>query len=157
MNSSTPGLPVHNQQLESTQTHIHPVSDAIQPSHPLSSPSPPAFNLIQHQGLLQQDSSHQVARVLECQLQHQSFQWIFRTDCLSGLISFRMDWWSPCSPTNCQQSSPTPQFKTIHPSMGTGYFLFYLLETIQLPCTFIFEHLFLLYWLCQSLWLCGSQ
>ena len=81
----------------------------------------------------------------------------------SGLISFRMDWWSPCSPTNCQQSSPTPQFKTIHPSMGTGYFLFYLLETIQLPCTFIFAnyvHSRNIYWasvLCQKLfWLLGT-
>ena len=51
MNRSTPGLPVHHQLLESTQTHVHGVSDAIQPSHPLSSPSPPALNLSQHQGL----------------------------------------------------------------------------------------------------------
>ena len=59
------------------------VSDAIQPSHPLSSPSPPALNLSQHQGLFQWVSSlHQVAKVLEFQLQHQSFQWIFRTDLL---------------------------------------------------------------------------
>ena len=61
------------------QTHVHPVGDAIQPSHPLSSPSPPAFYLSQHQGLFQcVSSSHQVAKVLELQLQHQSFQWIFR-------------------------------------------------------------------------------
>ena len=66
-----------------TQTHGHQVSDAIQPSHPLSSPSPPAFNLSQHQGLFQWISSlNQVAKVLEFQLQHQSFQWIFRTDFL---------------------------------------------------------------------------
>ena len=68
---------------ELAQTHVHRVSDAIQPSHPLSSPSPPAFNLSQHQGLLQGvSSSHQVAKVLELQLQDQSFQRIFRTDLL---------------------------------------------------------------------------
>ena len=62
------------------QTHVHWVGDAIQPSHALFSPSPPAFNLSQHQGLFQWvSSSHQVAKVLECQLQHQAFQWIFRT------------------------------------------------------------------------------
>ena len=75
MNRSMPGLPVHHQLPESTQTHVHRVSDAIQPSHPLSSPSPPSFNLSQHQGLFQRvSSSHQVAKVLEFQLQHQSFQ-----------------------------------------------------------------------------------
>ena len=63
-----------------TQTHIHLAGDAIQPSHPPSSPSPPAFNLSQHQGLFKWvTSSHQVAKVLEFRLQHQSFQWIFRT------------------------------------------------------------------------------
>ena len=72
---STPGLPVHHQLLEFTQTHVHLVGDAIQPSHPLSSPSPPAVNLSQHQGLFQRVSfSHQVAKVLEFQHQHQSFQ-----------------------------------------------------------------------------------
>ena len=80
MNRSMPGLPVHHHLLESTQTHVHWVSDAIQPSYPLSSPSPPALNLSQHQGLFQWvSSSHQVAKVLEFQLQHQSFQWIPRT------------------------------------------------------------------------------
>ena len=80
---STPGFLVHHQHLELTQTHIHGVSDAIQLSHPLSSPSPPDFNLSQHQGLFQGvSSSHQVAKVLKLQLQHQSFQWIFRTDFL---------------------------------------------------------------------------
>ena len=69
------GFPVHHQLRELAQTHIHPVGDAIQPSHPLSSPSPPAFNLSQHQGLFQVISSlHQVAKVLELQLQYQSFQ-----------------------------------------------------------------------------------
>ena len=74
MNRSTPGLPVHHQLPEFTQTHVHRVSDAIQPSYPLLSPSPPALNLSQHQGLFQGvSSSHQVAKVLEFQLQHQSF------------------------------------------------------------------------------------
>ena len=83
MNRSTPGLPVHHQLPESTQIHVRWVGDAIQLSHPLSSPSPPAFNLSQHQGLLKWvSSSHQVAKVLEFQLQHQSFQWIPRTDLL---------------------------------------------------------------------------
>ena len=81
MDCSTLGLPVHHQLLELTQTHVHQVGDAIQPSHPLLSPSPPTFNLSQHQGLYQWVGSlHQVAKVLE--LQHQSFQWIFMTDFL---------------------------------------------------------------------------
>ena len=72
MNRSTPGLPVHHQLPEFTQTHAHRVGDAIQPSHPLSSPSPPAPNSSQHQGLSQWvSSSHEVDRVLEFQLQHQ--------------------------------------------------------------------------------------
>ena len=83
MNRSTPGLPVHHQLSEFTQTHVHRVSDAIQPSHPLSSPSPPAANPSQHQSLFQWvNSSHEVAKVLEFQLQHQSFQWTPRTDLL---------------------------------------------------------------------------
>ena len=87
MNRSTPGLHVHHLLPESTQTHVRWVSDAIQPSHPLSSPSPPAPNPSQHQGLFQWvNSSHEVAKVLDFQLQHQSFQWTPR------LISFRMDW-----------------------------------------------------------------
>ena len=78
MDCSTPGFPVHHQLLELAQTHVHRVGDAIQPSHPLSSPSP-TFNLSQHQGLFQGvSSSHQVAKVLELQLQHQSFQWRMR-------------------------------------------------------------------------------
>ena len=83
MDCSTPGLPVHHQLPKLAQTHVLRVCDAIQPSHPLSSLSRPAFNLSQHQGLFQWvSSSHQVAKVLEFQLQHQSFQWIFRTDFL---------------------------------------------------------------------------
>ena len=80
MDCSIPGLPVHHQLQEFTQTHAHWVGDAIQPSHPLLSPSPPAFNLSQHQGLFKWvSSSHHVAKVMELQLQHQFFQWIFRT------------------------------------------------------------------------------
>ena len=87
MNHSMPGLPVHHHLLVSTQTQFHWVSDEIQPSHPLLSPSLPALNLSEHKGLFKWvSSSHQVAKVLEFQLQHQSFQWTPR------LISFRMDW-----------------------------------------------------------------
>ena len=83
MNHSTPGLLAHHQLLEFTQTHVHWVGDAIQPSHPLSSPSLPAPNPSQHQGLFQWvNSLHKVAKVLEFQLQHQSFQWTPRTDLL---------------------------------------------------------------------------
>ena len=83
MDCSTPGHPVHHQFLEPTKNHVHHINDAIQPSHPLLSPSPPTFNLSQHQGLFQWvSSSHHVAKVLEFQLQYQSFQWIFRTDFL---------------------------------------------------------------------------
>ena len=109
-NHSTPGLPVHHQPLEFTQTHVHWVGDAIQPSHPLSSPSPPASNPSQHQGLFQWVSSlHEVAKVLEFKLQHQSFHWTPRTDLLQdGLIG------SPCSPRDSQEFSPTPQFKSVN-------------------------------------------
>ena len=83
MDCCMPGFPVHHQLLELAQTHVHWLSDAIQPSHALSSPSPPAFNLSQHQGLFQWvSSSHHVAKVLQFQLQHQSLQWIPRTDIL---------------------------------------------------------------------------
>ena len=75
LDCSTPGFPVHHQLPELTQTHVHRVGDAIQPSHPLSPPSLPAFSLSQHRGLFQGvSSSHQVAKVLEYQLKHQSFQ-----------------------------------------------------------------------------------
>ena len=83
MDCSTAGLPVHHQLPAITQIHVHWVGDAIQPSHPLSGPSPLAFNLSQHQGLFKWVSSlYQVPKVLEFQLQHQSFQWTFRTDFL---------------------------------------------------------------------------
>ena len=88
MDGSTPGFPVHHQFLELTQTHVHRVSDAIQPSHPLSSHSPPTFILSQNQGLFKWVSySHQLAKVLEFQLQHQ-----YSSNEYSGLIFFRMDW-----------------------------------------------------------------
>ena len=128
MNRSTPGLPVHHQLLEFTQTHAHWVSDAIQPSHPLSSPSPPAPNPSQHQGLFQWvNSLHEVAKVLEFQpsasvLPVNTQDW----SPLGGLVG------SPCSPRDYQESSPTLQFKSInfsvlsflhklsHPHMTTG-------------------------------------
>ena len=88
MDCSRPGFPVHHQLPELTQTHVHWVGDAIQPSHPLSSSSP-TFNLSQHQCVFKWVSSlHQVAKVLEFQLQHQSFQWISKTD----FLDIRMDW-----------------------------------------------------------------
>ena len=110
MNRSTPGLPVHHQLPEFTQTHVHWVSDAIQPSHHLLSSSPPAPNPSQHQSPFRWvNSSHEVAKVWEFQLQHQSFQWTPRTGLLSdGLVG------SPCSPRDSQESSPTPQFKSIN-------------------------------------------
>ena len=107
---SMPGFPVLYYVTESTQTHVHWVGDALQPSHPLLSSSSPTFNLSQHQGLFQWvSSSHQVAKVLELQLQHLFLQWIFRVDFLSeGLVG------SPCSPRDSQESSPAPQFKSIN-------------------------------------------
>ena len=87
MDCSMPGSPVHSQLPELAHTHVHRVSDATQPSHPLSSPSPPAFSLSQHQGLFQGVSSlHQLAKVLELQFQHQT------SNEYSRLISFRIDW-----------------------------------------------------------------
>ena len=83
VNHNMPGLPVHHQLPESTQTHLHCVRDAIQPSHPLSSTSSPAFSLSQHQALFKWVSSpHIVAKVLEFQIQHQSIQWTPWTDIL---------------------------------------------------------------------------
>ena len=127
MNHSMPGLPVHHQLLEFTQTHVHRVSDAIQPSHPRSSPSPPAPNPSQHQSLFQSvNSSHEVAKVLQFQLPHHSLQRNPRADFHNGLVG------SPWSPRDSQESS-TPQFKNINssafflvllsgPYMTTSYF-----------------------------------
>ena len=112
MDCSIAGLPVHHQLPELAQTHVHQVSDAIQLSHSLLSPSSPYFNLYQHQGLFQWvSSSYHVAKVLEFQLQHQSFQRIFRTDFLWDRVVG-----SPCIPRDSQESSPTPQFKSINSS-----------------------------------------
>ena len=116
MDRSTPGFPVLHHLLEFSKTHVHWVGGAIQPSHPLSSPSP-AFILSQHQGLFQWvSSSHQVAKVLE--LQHQSFQWIFQTK------YFLWDWlvWSPCSPRDSQESSPAPLFESIDSYFSMPFF-----------------------------------
>ena len=99
--SPTPGV----------HSNSRPLSRWCHPAiSPLSSPSPPALNLSQHHGLFQWvSSSHEVAKVLEFQLQQQSFKWIFRTD-------FLQDWLvgAPCSPRDSQESSPTPQFKSIN-------------------------------------------
>ena len=113
MNRSTPGLPVHHHLREFTQTHVHWVRDAIQPSHPRSSLSPSAPNPSQRQSLFQWvNSSHAVAKVLEFQLQHHSLQRNPRADLLqNGLVG------SPCSPRDSQESSPTPQFKSINSSV----------------------------------------
>ena len=105
---SMPGFSVLHYLPEFVQIPVHWVSDAIQPAHPLLPPFPSAFNLSLHQGLFQWvTSSNQVAKLLE--LQHQSFQWILKID-------FLKDWLicSPCSPGDSQESSPTPQFKSIN-------------------------------------------
>ena len=114
MDCSTPGFPVHHQ---TPGVYSFMSIESVMPSNHLilSSPSPPAFNLSQDQGLFKWgSSSHQVAKVLEFQLQHQSFQWIFRTD-------FLWDWmvWSPCSSRDSQEPSLTPQFKSINSSALT--------------------------------------
>ena len=109
MDGSTPGLPVHHQLPEFIQTHVHRVGDAIQPSHPLSSPSPPAFNLSQHQGLFKWvSSSHQVAKE-------------FTSASASVLPVNTQDWsplgwtgWISFSPRDSQESSPIPQLKSIN-------------------------------------------
>ena len=109
MNRSTPGLPVHHHLLEFTQTHVHRVGDAIQPPilcRPLLllSPVPPSIRVFSNE-----NSSHEVAKVLEFQLEHQSFQRNPRADLLqNGLVG------SPCSPADSQESSPTPQFESIN-------------------------------------------
>ena len=108
MDCSMPGPPVHHKLPGFTQTLVHWICDPTQPSPPLSSPFLLAFDLSQHQGLFKWVRSlYQVAKVLKFQLQHQSLQWTFRTDGLDG---------SPCSPRGSQESSPTPQFKSINSS-----------------------------------------
>ena len=127
--SSTPGLPVHHQLPEFTQTHVHRVRDAIQPTHPLSSPSPPVPNPSQHQSLFQWvRSSHEMAKVLEFLLKHHSFQRTPRADLLeNGLV------WSPCSPRDSQESSPTSWFKNIN-SLALSFLNSPTLTSIQDYC-----------------------
>ena len=109
MDCGMPSFSVLHYLLELAQTCVLWVSDAIQPSHPLSLPSPPALNLFMHKGLFQWVSSlHQVAKILELQLQHLSVQWIFRIDFLWGWLV-----WSPYSPRDSLESSPAPQFESI--------------------------------------------
>ena len=113
MNCSTPGLPVPHHLPKLAQAHIHCISDAIQSSHPLTPPSLSTLNLSQNQGLFQWvNCSHQMNKILELQLQHQSFQWIFRTD-------FLQDWlvWSPCYPRDSQYFSSTTVWR--HQFFGT--------------------------------------
>ena len=103
------GFSVHHQLPEFT--HVHQVGDAIQPSHPLPSPSPPAPNPSQHQSFPWVNSSHEVAKVLEFQLQHHSLQRNPRAYLQNGQVG------SPCSPGDSQESSPTPKFKSINSSV----------------------------------------
>ena len=152
MNRSTPGLPVHQQLPESTHTHVHWVGDSIQPSHPLSSPSP-ALSLSQCQDFFQWvNFSHEVAKVLEFQFQHQSFQWTPRTGFpYDGLVG------SPCSPRDSQESSPTPQFKSINSSALsfldsptlTSIHDYWKNQSLFLS-PFRLKHHFWLFWLCLS-------
>ena len=113
----TAGFPVLHRLPELAQTHVHQVSDAMQPSHPLSSPSPPASNLSQHQGLFKWvSSSHQVAKVLELQLQHQS------SNDYSGLISFRIDCFDLLWPSRVLSSTTVQkhQFFNAQPSLWSN-------------------------------------
>ena len=113
MDCSTPGSPVHHQHLEVAQIHVHWVDAAIQPSHPLQSPSSPALNLSQHQGL----SKESVLRIRWPK--YCSFRFSIRpSNEYSGLISFRMDWLDLLTVQGTlKESSPTPQFKNINSSV----------------------------------------
>ena len=96
MNCNTPGFPVLHSPPELAQTHVHRVCDAIQPSHPLSSPFPPAFDLPQHQGLFPWvSSSHQVVKVVELHLQHRCFQWLFSVSVKLNSVSPKKVCWNP--------------------------------------------------------------
>ena len=124
MDCSTAGLPVPPSLLEFAQVHVHWVCDAIEPYQPQPPPSF-AFNLAQHQGLFQWVSSlHQVAKVLELQLQHHSLQWVFRADFLwEGLVG------SPCCPRNPQESSPALQLESINSSALNLLYVKYPLDS----------------------------
>ena len=148
MDCSTPGFLFHHQHLGLVYPHVHRVGDAIQSSHSLSSSFPPAFNLSQPQGLFQWvSSSHEVAKILELQLQHQSYQCIFRND-------FPGDWlvWSPCCPKDSQKSSPAPQVKSMnslaffmvqlsHPYMITGKIALTILTFVSKVMSLLFNML----------------
>ena len=127
MDYSTRGFPVLHYPPEFVQMHVHWVDDTIQLSHPVLCPSPPAVNLFQNQGLFQWVSSlRQVPKVLKLQLQHQSFQWIFR-------VGFLQDWlvWSLCSPGDSQGSCSTPQIAACHVSLFVTNSLSSLILTLE--------------------------
>ena len=127
MDCSTRGFPVHDQLPEHAQTHVYWVSDAIQPSHPLSSPSLPAFNLSWHQGLFKWvSSSHQMAKILEFLFQHQSFRWIFRI--LTGWISLQSKGLARASNTTVQKH----QFFSAQLSLWSNSHIHTLLEKPKL-------------------------
>ena len=127
MDCSTPGFPVHHQPPELAQIHVHQVSDTIQPSHPLSSPCPPAFNLSQNQGLFQWvSSSYQVARYW-----HFIFN-ISPSNEYSGLASFRIDQFDLLAVQGTLESSSTPQFKSINSSVLRGGHFYSANHTIRL-------------------------
>ena len=137
MDCSTPSFSVPYHLLKLAQTHVNWVRDVIQPFHALSSLTLPAFDLSQPQGLFQWVGSlHQVAQVLDLQLQHQSSQWIFRVDWLV---------WSPCSPRDSQESSPTPQFKSINSSCS-AFFMIQLSHPYMLLLLSCFSRV----WLCAT-------
>ena len=128
MNWSMPGLPVPHHLPNFAQVHIHCIGDASQASHSLVPSSPSALNLSQHQGIFQWVScSHQMTKIPEFQLQHQSFQWVFRVD-------FPLDWLvlSPCCPRDPQKSSPAPQFEGIN-SSALNIFYYPVLTSYMTP------------------------
>ena len=133
INHSTPCLPVHHQLPEFTQTHVHWVGDAIQPSHPLSSPSPPAPNPTQHQSLFQWvNSSHEVTKVLEFQLQHQSFLMQKSSGSLNHLWEPAGDSTSLCVTHNSRVTgSWFLWFKWLSKSCGSLYILCILLIPLK--------------------------
>ena len=111
MNCNTPGLPVHHQLPEFTQTHVHLVGDAIQPSYPLSTPSPPAFSLL----TIRVFSNESALCIRWPKYWSFSFN-ISPSSEYPGLISFRMDWLDLLVVQGTQEASPTPQFKSINSS-----------------------------------------
>ena len=128
MDCSTLGLPVYHQLLELTQTHVHWVSDTMQPSHPLSSPSLPTLNFSQYQGLfIWISSSHQVAKVLRFQLQHQSFKWIGSDQISRSVVSDSLQSHEsqharpPCpSPTPGVHWDSRPSTQWCHPAISSS-------------------------------------